>query len=311
MIEVNNLVKIFNSKSGEFVAVDNISFNINDGEIVGILGSNGAGKSTTIKMMCGLLSPTEGNILIFDKNIKDKRNLKYILKRASFLLEGQRNIYYYFSLLENIKYFLSLKGIKYADVKSHVDYLINYFGLQSDLDKPIGSYSTGMKQKASIIIALSGNEEIIVLDEPTLGLDVQSSNDLVFLLKKYVKERRKTVLITCHNMKVIEDICDKVIVIEKGKVIFNGKTYKLKNIFEMNQIEIICTFDSQNEFEGYDLIDNKDGTSLIKIVAHNSQIGKMILDIEEKGARIMSIKSNNCDFESAYVEFIKNYKENI
>lgn len=311
MILVENVVKKFTNKKEEHIAVNHITFNISKGEIVGILGSNGAGKSTIIKMMCGLLIPTEGKILVFNRDIKEKNNLIYVLKHASFFLEGQRSIYYYFTLLENIKYFLSLKGIKYNDMKEHISSLINYFGLQNDLNKTVGSYSTGMKQKASVIIALAGNEDIIVLDEPTLGLDVQSSNNLVLLLKKYVKEKRKTVLITCHDMKVVENICSRAIVIEKGKLIFDGNVTKLKNIFEMNQIKIVCKLIDPSKFNDYDMIDNNDGTWLFKIITKKFQIGNIIRNLENKGAIILSIKSNNSDFEKAYINFINKYKVGI
>lgn len=307
MISVKNLTKIFMKKE-EFKAVDNISFEIKEGEIVGLLGSNGAGKSSTIKMVCGLLTPDAGQVSVFGLDISKSKNLKSVLKKSSFLLEGQRSIYFYFSLLENIKYFLALKGISYKENKKYIEELIEFFGLKGEEHIPVGTFSTGMKQKVSIIIALAGDEDLIVLDEPTLGLDVHSANNMVRILKEFVQKKRKTVLITAHNMKVIENLCERVIVIEKGKIIKDDSIGNFKHLFDITQVEITCENINKEDIGDLNFQENIDGTYSVQLQLDNSQLGSEITKLELSGARILSIKSDNSDFESNYVNFIEDYK---
>lgn len=320
ILQVNDLTKVFKkAKEEEFRAVDGLSFQVEKGEIVGLLGSNGAGKTSTIKMFAGLLLPDRGTIRIFGLDNKEPNNLKRILKRSSFLLEGQRNIYYNLSLLENIMYFLSLKGIFYSEKRDHVEKLISYFGLKGEEHHPIFSYSTGMKQKASLILALAGDEDFIILDEPTLGIDVHGAKNLVQLIREYVKIYQKTFLITTHSMNIIEALCERVLIMEKGKIIKDDYIANLKNLFGIKQIEIICSEikekDLANLKTGYRLNykENIDGTYVLNLIMEGSNLGGIIMEFEGKGAKILSIKSDNSDFESSYVKIIDNYKteENI
>ncbi|MCK4260579.1 MAG: ABC transporter ATP-binding protein [Halanaerobiales bacterium] len=313
ILQVNDLTKVF-KKEKEFKAVDGLSFKVEQGEIVGLLGSNGAGKTSTIKMLAGLLLPDRGTINIFGLDNKEPKNLKQILKRSSFLLEGQRNIYYNLSLLENIMYFLGLKGISYRKKKDHVEKLIKFFGLKGEEYNPIFSYSTGMKQKASIILALAGDEEFIILDEPTLGLDVHSAKNLVQLLKQYVKVYRKTFLITTHNMNVIEALCERVLIMEKGKIIKDDYITNLKNLFGIKQIEIICSEIKEKDLAdlktGYRLNceENIDGTYVLNLIMEDSNLGDIIIELEGKGVKVLAIKSDNSGFESSYIKIIDDYK---
>ena len=299
--------------------MDGLSFKVEQGEIVGFLGSNGAGKTTTIKMLAGLLIPDRGTINIFGLDNQEPKNLKLILKKSSFLLEGQRNIYHNLSLLENIMYFLGLKGISYRKKKDHVEKLINFFGLKGEEYTPIFSYSTGMKQKASIILALAGDENFILLDEPTLGLDVHTAKNLVQLLRQYVKEYQKTILMTTHNMNVIEALCERVLIMEKGKIIKDDYLTNLKNLFGIKQMEIVCWAIKEEDLvdlkAGYRLNYQKniDGTYGLKLIMEGFKLVDIIMELEEKGVKVLAIKSDNSDFESSYVKIIDNYKteENV
>lgn len=313
ILEVKGLTKIFN-KERDVKAVDALNFTVQAGEVIGLLGSNGAGKTTTIKMLAGLLLPDHGTIKIFGLDNSKPGNLKKILKRSSFLLEGQRNIYYNLSLLENIKYFLGLKGISYRENKQHVEGLIEFFGLRGEENNPIFSFSTGMKQKASIILALAGDEDFIILDEPTLGLDVHSANNLVQLLRQYVEQYQKTVLITTHNMKIIEGLCNRVLIMEKGKIIVDDYTTNLKNLFGIHQMEITCSGVKEKDLSElktsylHNYQKNADGTYVLNILLEGSNLGDIIKELEEKQVRVLAIKSDNSDFESSYIKIIDAYK---
>lgn len=311
ILHVENLTKKFVSKKMIKTAVDNISFSINYGEIVGLLGSNGAGKSTTIKMLCGLILPDKGTIKIFNLNNNNPKNLKYILSKSSFLLEGQRNLYYNLSLINNIKYFLSLKGILYKNIKNHIENLIAFFNMEGYEDKLVSDFSTGMKQKVSVILALSGNEEFIVLDEPTLGLDVHSANNMVNMLHKYVKKHNKTVLITSHNMNIIDSLCDRVIIMDNGKIIANDRIKSLKNLFEMTHLTLtINTIDENilkrlNDKFKLQIINNEDGTKTINFFIINTNIYEIFKIFYDNNIKIISIKSDNSDFENSYIKIMK------
>lgn len=171
-----------------------------------------------------------------------------------------------------------------------------------------------MKQKASIILALAGDEDFIILDEPTLGLDVHSTNNLVQLLRQYVKEYQKTFLITTHSMNVIEELCERVLIMEKGKIIKDDYITNLKNLFGIKQIEIICSEIKEKDLgdlkAGYrfNYEENKDGTFVLNLIMESSNLGDIITQLEGKGVKVLAIKSDNSDFESSYIKIIDDYK---
>ena len=210
IIKVQTLTKKFN----QFTAVNELSFTVNNGDIYGFLGQNGAGKSTTMRMLLTLIAPTSGSIELFGMNLKTHRN--EILKQVGAVIE-KPDVYKYLSAYENLKLFAKLSGMKPTN-KQLMDQL-EVVGLASRANDSVKTFSQGMKQRLGIGIALVHNPKLIVLDEPTNGLDPQGIADIRNLILHLSKEQNKTIVVSSHLLSEIEQVATKVLIIDKGKKI--------------------------------------------------------------------------------------------
>lgn len=231
VVQVNHLSKQF----GSFKAVDDLSFSVNQSEVYGFLGQNGAGKSTTIRMLLSLIKPTRGEINIFGLSI-DKHREK-ILQRVGAVVE-KPDLYRYLSGFENLNLFAKLSGKKIS--RQEVMDCLGVVGLEKRAHDPVRVYSQGMKQRLGIAIALVHDPSLIILDEPTNGLDPQGIADIRNLILSLSKEQNKTVLVSSHLLSEIEQVADRMLIIDKGKKIVEGSVKELLNP-EKVQLEIIAT----------------------------------------------------------------------
>ncbi|MSR91444.1 ABC transporter ATP-binding protein [Inconstantimicrobium porci] len=215
MLEICNISKKYNTKD-TFFSNKNINLKIDEGEIIGFLGANGAGKTTLIKIICNLISPTNGKVLINGKDIKD--NPDEVHKNVGVVLEGARNVYNFLSIDYNIDYFTYLNKLDPELIKERKEKLLELFELKEKHDVPVNSLSRGMQQKVAIIVALLKNPDILILDEPTLGLDVVSKEKMIKLLKEIATKFNKTLIVSSHEMNVIENLCDKIAFFNKGQL---------------------------------------------------------------------------------------------
>ena len=213
-----NLKNVNKSFAGNIILND-INLTLEKGNIHCILGKNGTGKTTLIKLMLNLLVPDTGTILLEGKALNDYNNKLYNKVRA--VLEGSRNAYYYMTSEQNIDYFGSLMNIKSDIIKSDSIHLLKKFDLYDHRNKNVGNFSRGMQQKLSIILSLIGSPEYLFLDEPTLGLDLVSKKELISNLKQLMYERNLTIILTSHQSDVIENLADKVYYLELAKPLKN------------------------------------------------------------------------------------------
>lgn len=216
-MEVKNVMKTYKKRrSKEFVtAVHDISFDVHRGEILGLLGPNGAGKTSTIKMICGLLTPDSGTVLINGINNQDKR--LDTLRNISAVLEGNRNIYWRLTVRENLEYFAGNRGLSRKDVAGRIEELLNQFRLKEKENELVNRLSRGMQQKLAIAVAMLADSEVILLDEPTLGLDVETGYEVREILRDIVKNEQRTIIISSHDMAVVQDLCERTVIINHGK----------------------------------------------------------------------------------------------
>lgn len=198
-------------------AVKNINLTISEGEIVGLLGLNGAGKTTTIKMLSTLLSPTDGTITIDGLDIE--QDAMEIKNRINMIAGGERMLYWRLTGAENLAYFGQLYGLKGEILKEKIQTLIEEVGLKDAADTPVEQYSKGMKQRLQIARGLINNPKYLFLDEPTLGLDVPVAKQLRETIKKLAKKENKGILLTSHYLEEVEELCDRVYIIDKGVLI--------------------------------------------------------------------------------------------
>lgn len=229
IIIVENLVKKFE----DVTAVDNLSLQIAKGELFGLLGPNGAGKTTTINVLCGLLKPTSGLVII---NGLDVQREAAKVKELIGVCPQDTPVYNYLTGRENAELFGNLYCVPKEKLKDDVDALLRRIGLAGDADRRVGQYSGGMKRRLSLVMALVHDPEIAFLDEPTVGMDPQSRHavwDLILDLKK----RGKTIVLTTHYMEEAENICDRVGVIDHGKLIALGNPAELIRQYESKNLE--------------------------------------------------------------------------
>lgn len=208
------LEKIRKSFKNNLVLKD-VSFTVDTGEVVGLVGLNGSGKSTIIRIISGLI-------------IQDNGTIENDFKNIGVLLEGSRNIYHFLTVRENIKYFSILNNIEDAYVENFMNKYITLFGLEDKLDEEVGNLSRGMIQKVSIMILLAQNPDIIIMDEPTLGLDIISTIQIREIIQDIVEEKNKTVLIVSHDTKLLDSVADRILFLKDGKIEADIETDNLK-----------------------------------------------------------------------------------
>ncbi|MFA1819781.1 ABC transporter ATP-binding protein [Virgibacillus oceani] len=238
IIEVKNLKKSYKKRrTKEYIhAISDVSFHVKQGEILGLLGPNGAGKTTTIKMLCGLLIPDSGFIQVNGVNMRKKR--LHGLRHISAVLEGNRNLYWRLTVRENLEYFAGNRGFSRKDVADRIDELLEQFHLKEKENELVNRLSRGMQQKLAIAVAMLAESEVILLDEPTLGLDVETGYEVREILKNIVRDYNRTIIISSHDMDVVQDLCQRTVIIDEGKIITDDKVENLLKLFEVRSYTI-------------------------------------------------------------------------
>jgi ABC-2 type transport system ATP-binding protein len=312
-LKVERLSKIYPQPNRKSVlAVDNISFLVKRGEIVGLLGPNGAGKTTTIKSICGLVTPSSGHIFI--EGIDTLRSPKFGMSKISAVLEGNRNIYWRLTPRENLTFFAGLQGISYRDAKLYIDELIELFNLTSKTNTQARFLSRGMQQKLAVACALAKKTDILLLDEPTLGLDVESSHELQSLIKDIVRDNNRTVLISSHDMQVVKNICDRVIIINKGKVVTDERVDRLAKLFETSsyRFELTSKLTQEDEnkiksrFDLANIMKTDEHTAIDIELRSHERLYELIDILRNNGSKIDSITHKEPDFEEIFLKIVKN-----
>jgi ABC-type multidrug transport system ATPase subunit len=299
MIEVFNLSKFY----GNFQALDNISFDVYKGDVFGFLGPNGAGKSTSIRCMLSLIQPSSGSIKIFGKNLATERNK--ILQNIGSIIE-KPDFYKYLSAKKNLEIFGRLSG---ADTsKSKVYEMLEYVGLKGrEMDK-VGGFSHGMKQRLGIAQTLLHNPELIILDEPTTGLDPQGIIDIRNLILRLKNEQNKTVVLSSHILSEIELIANRMIIIDKGKLIVQGSVSDL-----LNKQELIVTIEVSDTENAKSLLVSQFANLNFGVInqerlcvnASKEEVAEIINLLVKRGFKIYSIESKR-KLEDYFLKAIQN-----
>lgn len=220
-VEVRNLTKIYGRTT---VGVRDLSFHINHGEIYGLIGPNGSGKTTTLRIIATLIKPTSGEVFVYGFNV-----VKEPLKARQMMnyLPEEAGAYRYLSGLDFIRFMLSLR-YSGSSLSKAVEEAVEIADLGNDLKRPVRTYSKGMKRILALSVVLASKPKLMILDEPTTGLDVERSIYVRNLVKKYSKEYGITVLLSSHNMLEVEKLCDRVGILYSGRLIAEGPVDELK-----------------------------------------------------------------------------------
>jgi ABC-2 type transport system ATP-binding protein len=232
-VVIQNVTKLYRTVLGKpkTLAVNDVSFSIHPGEIFSLLGPNGAGKTTLIKILCGLLLPSGGHVTIFGQDAIAYR--KKYTSALGVVLQGNRSMYWRLSARENLAYFGRIWGLlDRRTLQTRSDELLEFFGLTQFQNEPVSDFSRGMQQKLAIALALINNPRLLLLDEPTLGLDVDMTIEIKTLIRRLTAERQMTVLLTTHQLNIAEELSDRVAIIAGGKLLAIDTIHNLKILFE-------------------------------------------------------------------------------
>jgi len=307
ILKVSNVSKIYSYRSKKVLAVDDISFEVKRGEIVGLLGPNGAGKTTTVKMIASLIEPTSGDIFIDGKNIRSDK--KHALRKVAAVLESNRNIYWVLTPRQNIDFFANAWGFSTRSIREYREELLKKFNLLEVADKPVMKLSRGMQQKVAVCCALIRKAPLLLLDEPTLGLDVMTTNELKNTLRDIAKNDGNAILLTSHNMKVVQDICDRVIIIKKGKIIADDKVSNLIDMFSANFFKVVfkngnINFDSLNGIKVLKSYDQEENKAVEFELQDEDALYELLEVIRISGGKLISIEKIQPDLEEVFIRFV-------
>lgn len=312
IIEVNNLVKkyriiekeegikgyfkhLIKPKYKEFNAVNGINFNIEDGELVGYIGENGAGKSTTIKMLTGLLTPTSGNVVVNGiipnkKRIENNKNIGAVF--------GQKTqLWWDLPVIESFRLIKKMYKIPENEYRNNLKKFAEILDLNDLLEKQVKNLSLGQKMRCEIAATFLHNPKIVYLDEPTIGLDVLVKEKIRKFIKEINKEKKTTVILTTHDLNDIEDVCDRIILLDKGQIIYDGTKQKFKDTYGKYVIAELIVNNKTKELSKDIDLEN------VEILEENERKLKMKFSHEEITiVKIMDEISKYCDIEDIHMK---------
>ncbi len=289
VVEVNNLTKYFGKKK----VLDDISFSLEEGQILGFIGPNGAGKTTTIKLILGLQRINSGSVSINGYDIK--KDFKKAISRVGAIVESP-DLYMYISGMDNLKLIANM----YPTVSNErILEVVGLVGLENRINDKVSKYSLGMRQRLGIAASLIHNPNVLILDEPTNGLDPEGIKELRDLLKKLVKKEKVGVLISSHNLAELESFCTDVCLIKNGKIITTMSMEEIKKVDRTNyKIKLDSTDDLEDILHEDDVIlDDK----FIKIYVDEEEIPIIINKLLKKKKKIYEIKEETLSLEDAFI----------
>lgn len=310
IVAVENLNKTY--KGGK-TAVSDLSFTLVPGNILALLGPNGAGKTTTIKMLLGLVTPNSGSIRVCGHNMLVEKEMRAGLSHIGAVLEGARNSYWRLTAMDNLLYFGGLRKLPQAKLKMRARELLDFLGLGEDADKEVRKFSRGMQQKLALAIAILHDPEILLLDEPTLGLDVQAAK----LLEQRIVElaqQGKVIILTTHTMPLAEKLATNILVMSKGKkVAYDRKQDLLRKFNTRTTTEIHLENELAKpvqrllyeQFIAIKVVPSENGGSHITwLEPEQSQVIQLLNFLDQHGQAIASVVKRESSLEEIFLSLV-------
>ena len=298
VIEIKELTK----KYGDFVALDSIDIEVEEGEIYGILGPNGAGKSTLIGVIANLLKLNSGKVLVFSEDISKN---KVEFKRKIGLVPQVIAIYGDYTAYENIKFFGELYGLRGQELKDRIKEALEFTGLLEYKNKKAKEFSGGMQRRLNIACAIVHKPKLLIMDEPTVGVDPQSRNHILHSVKE-LNKNGVTIIYTSHYMEEIEYLCSKISIIDKGKVLVEGTKEELKDIVNDKRVLKLGVDDPNKvnlinvkDIEGVAGVEIRENNIIVTSSKEVNNLDKIIKTVSED-----LVKINNIDFKEVTLETV-------
>lgn len=289
VIKVNNLTKQFN----QVEAVNDLSFTVNEGEVYGFLGQNGAGKSTTIRMLLTLIQPTGGSIEMFGKNLYSHRS--EVLRQTGAIIE-KPDLYKYLTAFENLSVFARLSGVKFPGNRKLMEQL-EMVGLADRAHSKVKTFSQGMKQRLGIAVALVHDPRLIILDEPTNGLDPQGIADIRNLIRHLSRDRGKTVFVSSHLLNEIEQVSDRLLILDKGKKIVEGSINEMidpSNAFiELNTADNNACYNLLKQSQTWNDFHPTLQAAHVGLRMPVAQVPQLVAYLVQQGVQVYSLRQKN------------------
>ncbi len=311
-LAIDGVSKRFGSADDGVLAVDDVSLTVDRGSIVGLLGPNGAGKTTLIKCALGIVLPDAGSVRVFGTDVAGAgRRAAYADVDA--MLEGARNDYWRLTVRENLRYFATISGIDPDSVADRHDRLLDRLDLADKADTAVRDLSRGMKGKVSLASVLAGGAELVFLDEPTLGLDVEGSRTLRRELRRLAVEEGLTVVVSSHDMTTIESVCDRVVMMAGGRIVADDTVSALLSAADRDAVRVTGTgLDEQavatiRDRFAVQAVDTEAGLAgesartTVEVVAAGDDLYALMDALREAGVRIEDIRTVQPDLEDVFV----------
>lgn len=298
MLEIKKLYKDY----GNHIAVDGIDLKIQKGQIYGILGPNGAGKSTTIGMICGLIKKTSGEVIYEEETNKIRK-----WKENIGIVPQDFALYWDLTAEENISFFCSLYGFKGQDLKYRTAKTLDFVGLTDVKNKKASEFSGGMKRRLNIGCAIAHSPKLIIMDEPTVGIDPQSRNHILESVLK-LRDEGATIIYTSHYMQEVDDICDRIAIIDRGHIIAEGTSDELKNLIGDKNTLNISVVKRVNGLEnilkevtGVEKVAFLDNEYKITTLKSSNLISNLVAVISDNGGDIKNIVNEEPSLETVFL----------
>ena len=307
-ITISNLSKAYDTGKGKKVqAVKNINLAVPSGCIFGFLGPNGAGKTTTIKMICGLVRPSAGQITVNQVDVWHKRSSAML--NIGAVLEGTRNIHWTLSAWDNLMYFGHLKGLWGKTLSTRAEALLKELELWDRRSDLVRIFSRGMQQKVAVACALIADPPVVLLDEPTLGLDVQAARTVKQQIIRLARDFGKTIVLTTHQLDLAQDVCDRVAIIIKGQIITDQPKSELLEVFQKQyyQVKVSGTLSSEQSQAFREMtVEEQDGVTILSgTVTDSQQLYNLIERLRAMAVPLLSVNRVEPDLESIFIYFVE------
>lgn len=295
IIEINNVTKRFNGVT----AVDNLSFIAESGKIYGFLGPNGAGKTTTIRMIMGIIKPDSGEIKVFGDKISEQN------KGQIGYIPEERGLYKKYKVIDLLMYFARLKGMNYIEASKNIDIWLDKVNLKDRANNKIEELSKGMQQNIQLIVSLINDPNLVILDEPFVGLDPINARNMKDIILK-LKESGKTIIFSTHQMNEAERLCDHIFLINKGKKLIDSPISEVKKKYSKNFVTVEFK-NKMPDLKGISIIKNVyyEGNKVEIELIKNADSNKLLELLLEK-EDIKKYEISESSLESIFVEVVTN-----
>lgn len=307
-IKLDAVSKIYHQRSKKEVrAVDQLSLAIEPGQVFGFLGANGAGKTTTIKMICGLIRPTAGSITVSGYDVAQQRSL--VMSQIGAVLEGTRNIHWRLSSWENLMYVGHLKKCFGKALSQRAERLLRELDLWERRNDPTRLFSRGMQQKVAIACALIADPAIILLDEPTLGLDIQAARTVKEWISELVAEQHKTVILTTHQLDIAQDLCQNIAIMRRGHLLTSRPLDELLQVFRQEYYQIRVSGGLKpgltEALEGLTMTIEGDETVLSGSIRDQALLNRLVNGLYAQGLTLNAVQRMTPSLEDIFVSLIE------